>query len=105
MPFTMTVTTTPQTTVSGFIGSAGGWPGLTVGAILLTGMVMLAAFTKRPRMALAMVTLVAVIGLGACGNGNKTKTLPGTPAGTYPITVAATSGSTTHSMTVTLTVN
>jgi hypothetical protein len=105
MPFTMTVTTTPVTIVSGSTVNVGGWPRLMLGAILVTGMVMVALFVKRPRLIVAMVTLAAVVGLGACGNGNKTKTLAGTPAGSYPITVTATSGGTSHTMTVTLTVN
>jgi hypothetical protein len=67
----------------------------------------------RRRRALAGVTLAAMLllvalGLASCGGGSSgTTTTPpvtGTPAGTYSITVTATSGSLSHQAVVTLNV-
>ena len=48
---------------------------------------------------MVILATLAMAGLGGCGGG------PTTPKGTYPITVTAVSGSTTHTATYTLTVN
>ena len=67
---------------------------------------------RRRRFAiLALVlTLLLVLGIASCGGssgGNNTSsghTDPGTPAGTYTLTLTATSGTATHTMNVTATV-
>ena len=56
-----------------------------------------------------VVSLAALAALSACGGGGggtgHIPTLdPGTPAGTYAVTVTGTSGSNTHSITVSVTV-
>lgn len=84
----------------------------------LFGMVMLGSLPKRRRLAgimLGIVMLIMMISLVACGGSSSktpvTTTIPGTPAGTYAITVTATGtagsygGDTSdHPMAVTLTV-
>jgi len=61
----------------------------------------------RIRLLLALLLTLTLFGLVSCGNsgsGSSTKTDPGTPAGTYNLTVAATSGSASHSMSIPVTV-
>jgi hypothetical protein len=56
--------------------------------------------------ALGMLAVLAL--MVACGGGSSSTKPPvqtGTPAGTYTIVVSATSGSTTHTQNLTLTVN
>ena len=65
---------------------------------------------KRLMMYLGMFMIVgSLIGFSACG-GSKSFTPtnpsnPGTPSGTYTVTITGTFGSVTHTQTVTLTVN
>jgi hypothetical protein len=58
-----------------------------------------------------LLVAVSLVGLAACGgggSGTKTSTgpttIPGTPAGTYTVTITGTYGSTTHTQEVTLVV-
>jgi len=64
---------------------------------------------KIRRRLLAILSLVLTFGLISCGGGLQGNGggsgSPGTPAGTYTITVTATCGSVTHTARVSLTVN
>jgi hypothetical protein len=76
---------------------------------LLAGLLMLAIarrkqFVMRPALAgFGLLSLVLLIAAG-CGGGNATNVAAGTQAGTYTVTVVATSGSLTHNTTLTLVV-
>lgn len=64
---------------------------------------------KRAKVVLFLLSLVLLVGLAAsCGgsstSGNNTTSVPGTPAGSYHITVIGTSGAMTHTISLTLTV-
>ena len=55
-----------------------------------------------------MIIVAGFIGMSACGGGSSTPppvTVPGTPAGTYTVTVTGTYGTATHTQAITLTVN
>lgn len=64
---------------------------------------------RHARGVLMMAMVVLAIMLAGCGGGGSAGSPPpaqtGTPAGTYTLTVAATSGSVTHNMSLTVTVN
>ena len=65
---------------------------------------VLAQSRRRPGFAgIGFVVLLACVTAG-CGGGNRTGVPAGTQAGTYTVTIAATSGSLTHNTTVTLVV-
>jgi hypothetical protein len=71
---------------------------------LLLLAIMRAARRYRTSWVLAAMMLVVVL-WSACGGGGTSVGVPsGTPAGTYIVTIAGTSGSSTHSKTVSLTV-
>ena len=53
----------------------------------------------------AMLLLGLLIGLPGCGSDSQTTAAQQTPPGNYSVTVSATSGGTTHSSVLTLTVN
>jgi hypothetical protein len=61
---------------------------------------------KRTRLLLAILMTMGVAAMVACGGSSSTtvKKSQGTPAGSYTVTVTATSGSTTHTTSVNLTV-
>lgn len=77
-----------------------GLPGLVVAGAGVSG--------KRRKLiavVVLMLVLAALIGFVACGGGAKTptnQTTPGTPTGTYSVTVTGTSGTLTHTTTLTL---
>lgn len=64
--------------------------------------------SRRKRLLLYVgmtLMFVSIMGITSCGGGgssNKTTTIPGTPAGTYTVTITGTYGSTTHTQNVTL---
>ncbi|MGC1436891.1 MAG: protease pro-enzyme activation domain-containing protein [Terriglobales bacterium] len=74
------------------------------------GLVVSAGSRKRKlHGGLRLLSLIAVLALStlwmpACGGGSSTPSNPGTPAGTSTVTVAATAGSLSHSVPVTLTI-
>jgi len=82
---------------------------LTGAGFLALGMVLAGlAGRKRRRLQSAMMLVVVLgllFGLSSCGGGgSNVQHNPGTPAGTYTVTVSATSGTTTHQSTITLVV-
>jgi hypothetical protein len=111
---TLTVTTTAPSTVAPVDQSPGNWPEMPMillgGLLLLVGAAALQARAKRRPLAgatLAGLLLLLLVGLAKCGGGNGSSGgggNPGTPAGTYTITVTGTSGTVTSAAQVTLTV-
>jgi len=110
---TLTVTTTAPSAIFGYRRPGPG-PGpqapLLVLAIGLLGMMGLAATYKwlpvRAGLrwsAMAAVVVLAAVGMSSCGSSSSGS--PGTPTGSYTIAVAGTSGSTTGSVNVSLSVN
>lgn len=74
------------------------------------GIVFLGVPTRRRRslrlVGMLFLAFGMIIGIASCGGGGSPSitTIPGTPQGTFNITVSATSGTTTHSSVVTLVV-
>jgi len=74
------------------------------------GLVIVGSVTGRKRVwqsaAMLLVVMAIVAGLAGCGGGHTAVPNPttGTPAGTYTVTVTAASGTTSHTGTITLTV-
>jgi hypothetical protein len=71
---------------------------------------LLAGRRRQVRLTLGFAILMVVLGAGGCtGVVKSTTTVPGTPAGTYTLTLTGASGTgssaTTHSINVTVTVN
>jgi subtilase family serine protease len=55
--------------------------------------------------ALAGVIVLAAVGMASCGGGGGSSGNPGTPPGSYTITVTGASGTTTHTLSIPLSVN
>jgi hypothetical protein len=81
---------------------------LPVGGLSLLGLGVGAGVKRRRWLAGMLLGLVAGLILlqAACGSsGSGTTTTGGTPAGTYTVTISASSGSDSHNQRVTLIVN
>ncbi|HSZ18224.1 MAG TPA: beta-propeller fold lactonase family protein [Candidatus Acidoferrum sp.] len=118
-PVTLSVATTPHTVSSAIIFPRELSPVLQLLIMVSVGLALLRLWFRArggrlqrlaPQIILALL-IIAAAGLIACGAvGTGPSTPPqvnpstGTPAGTYPIIVTATSGGVSHSATVTLTV-
>lgn len=104
---TLTIATTART-----VALARPVRGVTLATILgfgCMGIVFLGVPSRRRRSlrgaGLLLLGLTMVFGLASCGGGGSTPhTVNGTPAGTFSVTVTATSGATTHSSVITLVV-
>lgn len=73
-------------------------------ALLLTG-AGAGGRTRRRRWTRAALLAATALALSSCGGGGGGGSAAGTPAGSYTVTIKASSGGTTHSTTVTLVVN
>jgi hypothetical protein len=106
---TMKITTTART-IAAAVPHSGGLGGALLSSALLAVGLVVAGGSGRKRRWQPLCLLIAVAalagGMVACGGGggSTTTTATGTPAGTYTITITATSGSTTHQSAVNLTV-
>lgn len=75
------------------------------GALPLVGMLMLTGPRRRSSALLGLMALTMLATLSGCGGGGSSHQQdPGTPAGTYTVTVTATAGSLSQQGTLTLTV-
>jgi hypothetical protein len=118
-PFNVTIGTTASSTTTGMIEGPYRFPWNYSESVLfmgLAGLPLMVFAQKRRRLSIAFL-LLSTVGLAGCGSGSssrttpsktppsKTTTIEGTPAGTYTITLTATSGSISHNINLTLTVN
>ena len=72
----------------------------------IVGLVLLRPRKATLRVALALLTLaIPVTVLVACSGSPRGNTGGGTPAGTYPVAISATSGADAHTAPVTVTVD
>ena len=121
-PFGLAISTTARPTTAASVGSGGGFglplgvlPGVVLALLAMIAM-SLASFSKRePRFAPSRVATFGLLvlmvghiaGCGAVGTGFPAGSgggVQGTPAGTYTVTVVATSGTLQRTTTVSLTV-
>jgi hypothetical protein len=106
---TLTVSTTAATSASLAPQSEGVFYAiwLPIGGLALLGAGFISGWKKLFGLFLACLMLSGLIFLAACGGGSSSSGggQPGTPAGTYTVTVSATSGSLTHTIPVTLAVH
>jgi hypothetical protein len=104
----LTITTTPHTLASASPVRNDLASALTGFGLL--GLVIVGGSTRRKRVrqsaAMLLVVMAIVAGVAGCGGGHTKVPNPttGTPAGTYTVTVTAASGATSHTGTITLTV-
>ena len=106
---TLTVSTMPATSASltpqseGFFYAI--W--LSIGGLALLGASFISDWKKLFGLLLACLMFSVLIFLAACGGGGSSSGggQPGTPAGSYTVTVSAASGSLTHTIPVTLTLH
>ncbi len=102
----MTITTTAPTTVLARSQSfSAGWLAMT--GLGLIGAILAIPSKRRKASALLMTLLFmgALTALVGCGNSSRPTVVPGTPAGTYTVTVTGTSGSATQTTNLSLTVH
>jgi sugar lactone lactonase YvrE len=113
--FTVTVATTKYTTTTNSAqgtkiasNSSGFWPTGVGLAILPFGIFGLIRKRRKLGGLLLLLLMTSFLAANGCGGGSKkstTTTTSGTPAGTYTLTVKATSGSVSQTTNLTLTVN
>ncbi len=111
---TLTITTTAPQTVASVHPNQGSSSGQYIawslgGTFGVAGMFLLGIGGRRRRRVLLVVGSLAVLALltilPACGGSNTPQIIPGTTPGQYTVTVTGTSGSVSHSVAVSLTVN
>ncbi|HEY0704799.1 MAG TPA: hypothetical protein VGD60_18670, partial [Candidatus Acidoferrales bacterium] len=79
---------------------------LTIGFAGVFGLALIRPRNAKWRMALAILALaIPVMAFVACSSAPGGSSGGGTPAGTYPVTITASSGGDAHSASVSLTVN
>jgi hypothetical protein len=103
---TMKVTTTATVNGAGASPLFGLWlPFGGLGLVLAAGV----GSRKRSRKALvaigALLVIPLILGIASCGGSSHPQPIPGTPPGTYTVTMKATSGPTNHSTTFKLIVH
>ena len=114
-PFTVSVTTQARSLVVSHISTRRASPTALFPLALSFALVLFPSFcansiaiSLRRRGLLSSLTLVlfAVLCLAACGGGGyNAPSNPGTPKGTYTLTVTGTSSGVSHTLTLTLNVN
>lgn len=109
---TVTVTTTALSSAQAPGPFAPRWPRAPGGLpwlfwlVTLSGMTLYVCLRRRRVRYFLVVCAAAVLAWAACGGGSgQLPILKGTPSGTYALTVSATSGSLSHTVNLTLTVN
>jgi len=103
-PVTVTVGTTGPVTTGTVthVDFPPGWMPLAwTGMLLGSGWLLLRNRRWLPIVAAPLIVLALALWAG-CGGGSSSSQTPGTPLGTYTVTVAATSGSLHHNMTLTV---